>query len=145
MIITILHFKNQNLSNKNSYYQYKFSDIEYRKSRKKIMCTHTNCVSIYIAKHTLEKELFPQAALQSLYLTQKKKINEQEQNIQICLSHPLKILSSKYVKDMSVRPKTKSYKVKTFQATHRNKDFPLMDCNSKSQYHPPHPKTNEIK
>lgn len=100
------------------------------------MCTHTNCVSIYIAKHTLEKELFPQAALQSLYLTQKKKINEQEQNIQICLSHPLKILSSKYVKDMSVRPKTKSYKVKTFQATHRNKDFPLMDCNSKSYYHP---------
>ena len=37
---------------------------------------------------------------------------------------------------MSVRPKTKSYKVKTFQATHRNKDFPLMDCNSKSYYHP---------
>ena len=114
------------------------------------MCTHTNCVSIYIAKHTLEKELFPQAALQSLYLTQKKKINEQEQNIQICLSHPLKILSSKYVKDMSVRPKTKSYKVKTFQATHRNKDFPLMDCNSKSYYHPlpPIPRQmglNEIK
>lgn len=59
-------------------------------------------------------------------------MNKNKTSRSFSLTHKKKKTQFKYVKDLSVRPKTKSYKVKTFQATHRNKDFPLMDCNSKS-------------
>lgn len=89
------------------------------------MCTQKQlCFNKYSKTHIGEKA-FPTNSTGESLSNVGERINEQQTR-----NHPdpsllfCKKLSSKYIKDLTVRPKTKNFKVKTFQVTHRNKDFP---------------------